>query len=93
MLRLPLTVVAERAGVDVETVRLAASGQRDARGSTLNKINQVLVAEERRVLTHLLALHGASQTSGPADRASLLPTAPALAPAEAGAIYRNGVAA
>jgi predicted transcriptional regulator len=88
---LSMTELARCAGIAASTL-FRDRGSVDKKLSTLGKINAALVAEERRVLAHLLALHPEFSS---ADGSSLPPMpAPAgAASGAAGAIYSNGRAA
>ncbi|MGL5447535.1 MAG: helix-turn-helix domain-containing protein [Rhabdaerophilum sp.] len=86
---LSMTELAKRAQIAPSTI-FRDKGNVENKLSTLKKINDALIAEERRVLAHLLALHPA-QSCGLAGGASLLPTPAVASPSAAGAIYRNGV--
>lgn len=55
---LSLKKLAGRAGCDFTSVYRAASGKSDLRSRTVNKLAEALIAEERRLLAHLIALHG-----------------------------------
>ena len=56
-MRLTLTDLARRAGVHPSTVSKLKTSGRDARHSTLTRLEEALTAEELRLLTYLAALH------------------------------------
>jgi hypothetical protein len=67
ILRVPVCQIASLSGTNVETVRMVLRGTSDSKRSTLEAIEAALVAEERRLLAHLIALHPdmAAQRSSP----------------------------
>ena len=68
--RLPVKDLARLAGLNKHTVHNAWSGRSDSLTSTRDKLGAALVGEERRMLDHLLALHGVPQREddgAPAD--------------------------
>ena len=80
-IRLPVTELAARAGLNLHTVHKLFNGAADPRVSTVEAVETALVAEERALLAHLLRLHpqAASAASRPeASPAELL--APAARP-------------
>lgn len=60
-IRLPITTLADRAGVNLHTAHRLTKEQTDARCSTMTKVMSALEAEERDLLAHLSTLHGTGQ--------------------------------
>lgn len=89
-LRIDDKVIAAQAGVHKDTLAKVLAGRCDPKISTLRNIEAALVAEERRVLAHLLALH---PDLSPVAVPPLGLPVPAPAAHAAGAIYSNGRAA
>ena len=81
-LRLSVAELARLADVDKHTIHRIEDSRHSPVSSTLDKIERALVAEERRVLAQLMALH--PDFSLPAGGAVTLPS-PATAP-----LARNG---
>jgi predicted transcriptional regulator len=81
-IRLPEKELARLAGIHKDTLAKTLSARCDTKNSTLDKIERALVAEERRVLAHLIALH--PDLSSPVSGAVTL-SSPAPAP-----LARNG---
>lgn len=107
-LRLSVAELARLSGVDKHTIHRTQDGLHSPVNTTLRKISSVIIAEERRVLRHLMALHP-DESALPLlplppltinlspERAVSSPApepAPAGAPlSAAGALYTNGRAA
>ncbi len=91
---LSMTALAKKANVAASTI-FRNRGSADNKLSTLEKLNAALVAEERRVLAHLLCLH--PQNEAAAGARSPRPYgddgAVAALPAVAAPPYTNGRAA
>jgi|GEM_PF-3010489 transcriptional regulator with XRE-family HTH domain len=82
-IRLPEKELARLAGIHKDTLAKTLSARCDTKNSTLDKIERALVAEERRVLAHLIALHP-DLSSLPAGGPVTLPS-PVINP-----VARNG---
>jgi len=57
-LRLPITELADLAGLNKHTVYNAVHGRRDCLSSTRDRLLDALRREEQRVLEHLIGLKG-----------------------------------
>lgn len=84
--RLTVAELARLAGVDKHTIHRIEDAAHSPVSTTLDKIETALVAEERRVLAHLLRLH-------PLPSDDRMEPAPAVAPDAGAAPYLNGRAA
>lgn len=68
--------LARIAGIDKHTVGRVLAGDRNVLKSSQDAVRLALEAEERRVLAHLMALHGVAEPRGRAfDEAAALPAA------------------
>lgn len=75
-IRLPEKELARLAGIHKDTLAKTLSARCDTKNSTLDKIERALIAEERRVLAQLMALHPDFSLPGEGP-VTLSPPAPA----------------
>jgi DNA-binding XRE family transcriptional regulator len=86
MLRLSVAELARLADVDKHTIHRIEDERHSPVSSTLGKIERALIAEERRVLSHLLALHSGSSlpVAGPVTLLPPVPATPVARPGNGG---------